>query len=127
MESKTMTNTEMSYLYKQMKYMQVEMAAMKKILIENNLLIEQKTDLIQVLKKDNIDTRISQFLFKFKIQAHLKGYRYLREAIKVVYYDENAINGITKFIYPDLAKKFNDTPSRVERGIRHAIEFMVLC
>lgn len=117
-----MTNTEMNYLVKQLKDMQMEMAEMKKILIENNLLQDQKTDLIKVSKTDNIDARISHLLFKYKIQAHLKGYRFLREAIKMVYYDESAINGITKFIYPDLARKFKDTPSRVERAIRHAIE-----
>ena len=32
------------------------------------------------------------------------------------------INQITKSLYPDLAKKYHTTPSRVERAIRHAIE-----
>ena len=32
------------------------------------------------------------------------------------------INQITKQLYPDLAKKYKTTPSRVERAIRHAIE-----
>ena len=32
------------------------------------------------------------------------------------------INQITKQLYPDIAKKYGTTPSRVERAIRHAIE-----
>ena len=32
------------------------------------------------------------------------------------------INSVTKVLYPAVAKKFNTTPSRVERAIRHAIE-----
>ena len=32
------------------------------------------------------------------------------------------INQITKSLYPKIAMKFNTTPSRVERAIRHAIE-----
>ena len=36
--------------------------------------------------------------------------------------DQNMINAITKILYPTIAKKFQTTPSRVERAIRHAIE-----
>lgn len=54
--------------------------------------------------------------------AHIKGYQYLREAIMMVVNDIEVINQITKQLYPDIAKRFNTTPSRVERAIRHAIE-----
>ena len=33
-----------------------------------------------------------------------------------------ARNAITKVLYPQVAKTFQTTPSRVERAIRHAIE-----
>lgn len=36
--------------------------------------------------------------------------------------DADIINQVTKQLYPDLAKKYRTTPSRVERAIRHAIE-----
>ena len=36
--------------------------------------------------------------------------------------DSDIINSITKILYPDIAKKYQTTPSRVERAIRHAIE-----
>ena len=36
--------------------------------------------------------------------------------------DMDVINAITKVLYPQVAKTFQTTPSRVERAIRHAIE-----
>ena len=54
--------------------------------------------------------------------AHIKGYHYLREAILYTIKDMEAINAVTKVLYPAVAKRFNTTASRVERAIRHAIE-----
>ena len=34
----------------------------------------------------------------------------------------DVINSVTKVLYPEVAKRFHTTPSRVERAIRHAIE-----
>lgn len=56
------------------------------------------------------------------VPAHIKGYLYLREAITMVYHDVELLGAITKILYPDIAKEFNTTASRVERAIRHAIE-----
>ena len=54
--------------------------------------------------------------------SHIKGYQYIRDAIIMIYNNSSYIGGITKQLYPDIAKKFDTTPSRVERAIRHAIE-----
>ena len=56
------------------------------------------------------------------VPAHIKGYQYLREAIIIAVNDMDVINAITKVLYPQVAKTFQTTPSRVERAIRHAIE-----
>ena len=56
------------------------------------------------------------------VPAHIKGYQYLREAIIIAVNDMDVINAITKVLYPQVAKAFQTTPSRVERAIRHAIE-----
>ena len=56
------------------------------------------------------------------VPAHIKGYQYLREAIMMSVDDIEMLNSITKILYPTIAKKFQTTPSRVERAIRHAIE-----
>lgn len=55
-------------------------------------------------------------------QAHIKGYQYLREAIMMSVEDVEMLGSITKILYPTIAKKYQTTPSRVERAIRHAIE-----
>ena len=56
------------------------------------------------------------------IPAHIKGYHFLREAIKLAILKPDIINSITKGLYPSIAKSYNTTASKVERAIRHAIE-----
>ena len=56
------------------------------------------------------------------IPAHIKGYQFLREAVKMVVENPDVINRITKELYPGIGKRFNTTASKVERAIRHAIE-----
>ncbi|MGI5883153.1 MAG: sporulation initiation factor Spo0A C-terminal domain-containing protein, partial [Dethiobacteria bacterium] len=51
-----------------------------------------------------------------------KGYLYLRDAISMVAQEIELLGSITKILYPRIAQKFETTPSRVERAIRHAIE-----
>ena len=63
-----------------------------------------------------------QEIHEVGVPAHIKGYQYLREAIMIAVQDMDVINAITKVLYPQVAKTFSTTPSRVERAIRHAIE-----
>lgn len=70
----------------------------------------------------NLDANITSIIHEIGVPAHIKGYMYLREAISMVYHDIDLLGSITKVLYPDIAKKFNTTASRVERAIRHAIE-----
>lgn len=70
----------------------------------------------------NLDANITSIIHEIGVPAHIKGYLYLREAISMVYNDIELLGSITKVLYPDIAKKFNTTASRVERAIRHAIE-----
>jgi len=70
----------------------------------------------------DIETNITNIMHDIGVPAHIKGYLYLREAISMVYYDIELLGSITKILYPDIAKKYNTTASRVERAIRHAIE-----
>ncbi|MBP2240813.1 two-component system response regulator (stage 0 sporulation protein A) [Cytobacillus eiseniae] len=73
-------------------------------------------------KPKNLDASITSIIHEIGVPAHIKGYMYLREAISMVYNDIELLGSITKVLYPDIAKKFNTTASRVERAIRHAIE-----
>lgn len=70
----------------------------------------------------NLDTEITELLHEIGVPAHIKGYMYLREAITMVYNNVDILGGITKILYPTIAKKYNTTSSRVERAIRHSIE-----
>lgn len=72
--------------------------------------------------KENLEALVTNIIHDVGVPAHIKGYQYLREAIILVVNDINAIDKITKVLYPEIAYKFNTTPSRVERAIRHAIE-----
>ena len=78
----------------------------------------------QIDKKseDGLEALVTNIIHEVGVPAHIKGYQYLREAIMMVVNDIDIINQITKQLYPDIAKKYHTTPSRVERAIRHAIE-----
>ena len=70
----------------------------------------------------NIESMVTGIIHEIGVPAHIKGYQYLREAIVSAVNDMDVINAITKVLYPQVAKTFGTTPSRVERAIRHAIE-----
>ena len=72
--------------------------------------------------KVNIEALVTNIIHEIGVPAHIKGYQYLREAIIIAVNDMDVINAITKVLYPQVAKNFGTTPSRVERAIRHAIE-----
>ncbi len=72
--------------------------------------------------KLSIESMVTGIIHEIGVPAHIKGYQYLREAIIIAVNDMDVINAITKVLYPQVAKTFGTTPSRVERAIRHAIE-----
>ena len=72
--------------------------------------------------KTSIESLVTGIIHEIGVPAHIKGYQYLREAIIIAVNDMDVINAITKVLYPQVAKTFQTTPSRVERAIRHAIE-----
>ena len=72
--------------------------------------------------KTSIEALVTSIIHEIGVPAHIKGYQYLREAIIIAVGDMDVINAITKVLYPQVAKAFQTTPSRVERAIRHAIE-----
>ncbi len=72
--------------------------------------------------KTSIEAMVTNIIHEIGVPAHIKGYQYLREAIIIAVGDMDVINAITKVLYPQVAKTFQTTPSRVERAIRHAIE-----
>ena len=70
----------------------------------------------------DLEAVVTDIIHEIGVPAHIKGYQYLREAIILTIRDMDMINAVTKVLYPEVAKRFGTTPSRVERAIRHAIE-----
>ena len=70
----------------------------------------------------NVDDRMSNIFLSLGIPAHIKGYQFLREGVRLVIEQPDRINRITKELYPSIARRYATSPSKVERAIRHAIE-----
>lgn len=65
---------------------------------------------------------VEKLIIELGIPPHIKGFLYIREAILMLFEDEVKIYGVTKVLYPEIAKEYGTTGVRVERAIRHAID-----
>lgn len=87
---------------------------------------EKKKSTTQIVEEKpivrDLEQDVTNMIHDIGVPAHIKGYQYLREAIMMSVNDPIMISSITKILYPTIAKRFQTTPSRVERAIRHAIE-----
>ncbi len=92
-------------------------------MVDNDVLARNAkiTDIREKLEVD-LEAKVTGIIHEVGVPAHIKGYQYLREAIIMTVNNMDLINSITKQLYPTVAKRYNTTPSRVERAIRHAIE-----
>ena len=82
----------------------------------------QNVDMLQIPVQHDLEKDVTDMIHEIGVPAHIKGYQYLREAIMMSVEDVEMLGAITKVLYPTIAKKYQTTPSRVERAIRHAIE-----
>lgn len=87
--------------------------------LDKNLVSDSE---LKKYKKVKLENEITEILHEVGIPAHIKGYMYLRTAILTTYYNIDILGQVTKVLYPDIARMYNTTSSRVERAIRHAIE-----
>ena len=71
---------------------------------------------------DSDELTVTEILHQIGVPAHIKGYQFLRTAVKMVVDNPDMINRITKELYPSIGKCYNTSASKVERAIRHAIE-----
>lgn len=83
-----------------------------------------QAEAVKSIKGDEYDleTIVTEYIHELGVPAHIKGYHYLRTAIMMVVKDMDLLNYITKELYPEIAKAYQTTSSRVERAIRHSIE-----
>ena len=90
---------------------------------EQELYMAADKDVAQkALPGATLEDKLSNLFLTLGIPAHIKGYQFLREAIRLVLEKPDMIGGITKELYPTIARRFGTTSSKVERAIRHAIE-----
>ncbi len=104
----------------------ITVPAGSKLTDSDNSLVQKKTDSRSELSlgenAHDLEKDVTDMIHEIGVPAHIKGYQYLREAIMMSVEDIEMLNSITKILYPSIAKKYQTTPSRVERAIRHAIE-----
>ena len=99
-------------------------------------LLDRIADLISFCKKQSqpmpsaaaantenrLECTVTEMLHQIGVPAHIKGYHYIRDSIIMCVRRQQMINAVTKELYPAVAERYDTTPSRVERAIRHAIE-----
>ncbi|HHW89891.1 MAG TPA: sporulation transcription factor Spo0A [Clostridiales bacterium] len=82
----------------------------------------QMAEPVNRIRQKSTEEKITNIFITVGIPAHIKGYQFLREAIKMTIENPEIINCITKKLYPSIAQKYDTSSSKVERAIRHAIE-----
>lgn len=85
-------------------------------------LLSPEREAIKLNGNKNLDERLSNIFIRAGIPPHIKGYQYLRTAVKMVIADPDIGSSITKRLYPEVARYYHTSPSKVERAIRHSIE-----
>ena len=91
--------------------------------LEERILDLLKPNIVNDQKEiKQLDEKISNIFISIGIPAHIKGYQFLREAVKLAVEKPEIIGSITKQLYPTIAERFETSSSKVERGMRHAIE-----
>ena len=94
---------------------------------EPNTLLERMRQAVRTEETEEgssvaLERLVTSIIHEVGVPAHIKGYQYVREAIIIAVQDMEVINAVTKVLYPEVARRYNTTPSRVERAVRHAIE-----
>lgn len=89
---------------------------------KENLKKNNVEEIAKQVQERDLEQDVTDMIHEIGVPAHIKGYQYLRESIMMAVEDNTMLSSITKILYPTIAKKFQTTPSRVERAIRHAIE-----
>ena len=89
--------------------------------------LERRIYDVTIKDRDNflitdLNQYVTKLLHSLGVPSHIKGYTYIRDSIIKMYENPDLIGAITKELYPSIALKYDTTPSRVERAIRHAIE-----
>lgn len=72
--------------------------------------------------QESLYKTVTKMMHEIGVPPHIQGFQYLRKAIIMAVENPKVMEGVTKVLYPGVAKEFETTSSRVERALRHAIE-----
>lgn len=122
MANKIRFSIELGILHDEIRNLRSEVVALKEKVNGQSTKSEEEAMPASPSPTNDLDTVIFNFLLNYQFAVHIKGFRYLQEAIKMEITSRSLSEGITKVVYPVIANKYSDSPSRVERAIRHAIE-----
>lgn len=98
---------------------------------QTNLVVKRVLDVKNIVSEPKggisandvvMENYISGILKEIGVPPHLLGYHYLRAVLMIAAKQPGIHRTITTKLYPAVAQKFDSTPERVERSIRHAIE-----
>lgn len=101
--------------------------------LENRLAEVQQTlenimkllDHREAVDSEGLEQAATKTLMGMGVRTNLLGFKYLKDACIMTTKDPQVICGITKVMYPNIAKKYKTKASGVERAMRHAIETAV--
>ena len=71
--------------------------------------------------QDSLTEQVELELLRLHISRTMSGYHYAAYGVAQVIQSPEIINGLTKELYPEIAKQFQVRPANVERSIRVAI------
>lgn len=90
---------------------------------ERKKLQQELRELRSSHKEIGLDSRICSVLVKIGVPSHTLGKQYIAASLKILVSEPEKIHSMTKELYPRVARMFGSTTSRVERAIRHAVEY----
>lgn len=94
----------------------------RKAALDKLSMLERMTPEVETKKKKSVQRQISDLLLEIGVSDNLLGYKYITRAVELLYNDDSYANNIFYSLYSAIATEFGTTASRVERGIRHALE-----
>lgn len=77
----------------------------------------------QLESPQEINVIITEILHRIGISPNIKGFCYVREAIRLTIENPEMLHSVTTALYPTISKTYKSTPTNVERDIRYAIKY----
>ena len=71
-------------------------------------------------EREECRARLEKLLFELDIYPYYVGFNYLIDAVALLQYQRSG-NGVTKSVYPEIAKRYGKSSGSVERAIRFLI------